>query len=80
MPIFVLTITPISKASYGDYMGFVVRAKDEGSARVLCMQEAGKLDIYYRQGKDWIDNTLTSCEIINDSGDEEIILSDYLSG
>lgn len=71
MKIFLLK--RLDSVEYDQYIGFVISAKDEISARSI----AGDID-----GKKsrWIDHHQTSCKEIKQDEEEGVILSSYLSG
>lgn len=69
-------ITRIGETEYDKYAGFVVIAKDEGSARDLAHAEASL------GWKDpvWKDPAQSTCVELLPEGEERIVLSDYNAG
>lgn len=70
----------LSEPDWNQYDGFVVRAADEAQARQLAHEAASEQDdqgniIYESEDRWWLDATVTSCELISDTGKPEIILS-----
>lgn len=58
--------------------GFVVRAKDEGTARILA--HASMADEKHDSKEFWLDPKFSVCEIITMKGEPEIILNDFNAG
>ena len=77
--------------SWGVSTGFVVRAKSEATARRLASENAfdegfwpmfgadDKLLEDHEKPKFWLDPKYTSCDLVNQEGNEEIVLHAYLS-
>ena len=64
----------LDKVDWDEYKGFVIRAEDEISARVI----AGQQDSYHKSR--WIDHKQTSCEEITQEGDPGVILDSFNAG
>ena len=61
--------------TYDTYDGFVIRAKDEASARKLAMGEE-----FGTHAKDWMSVVIVSCTEITSEGKEEILLGSFRAG
>jgi len=65
----------VSRWTWDCANGFVVRASTEDEARLLASTKAGD------EGDDaWLNPKFTSCEPLNNDGETEIVLRDFLVG
>lgn len=58
--------------------GYVVRSKDEASARQFCYDQTSNSDGTPKSV--WLDPAQSTCELVKSSGKQEVILYDYLAG
>lgn len=58
--------------------GFIVRAKDEQSARALAQFEIS--DESYESKEFWLDPKFSTCEEVSVKGEAEVILNDFHAG
>jgi len=66
---------PTRIGSYDTYDGFVVRAKDETSARRLAMDKE-----YATHSRDWLNTDIVSCTEITKTGNADVILASFNAG
>lgn len=65
----------IDGVSHDEAFGFVVRAENESSARIIVSLQCGD------EGSSvWLDSSMTSCEELKKTGKSEVILRDYNAG
>lgn len=62
-------------ADYEEYAGFVIRAEDEKSARIMASKKKDQGD-----ASRWMDDKQTSCEEVNQDGEPDIILDSFNAG
>ena len=74
MKLYRLSVTGYNPG-YDEYYGFVVRAKNARTARVLAANKAG--GYCSEPDKRWLTKKLTSCRQIKEKGKPEIIASEY---
>lgn len=68
---------------YDKSFGFVIRAESEVKARELAMSDAGD-EVGRYDGDDepkdtWLNSEYSTCEVLSEFGDEEIIMRDFAS-
>lgn len=59
---------------WDEYIGFVVRAHDEYTARLIACENDRHLK------EKWLDEDFATCELIPEEGEEGIILDSYNAG
>lgn len=63
------------RPAYDVSRGFVIRAAEEGAARIMASRCAGD------EGEaTWLAPTLSTCEALADEGEAEIVLHDFNAG
>jgi hypothetical protein len=66
---------PTEIGTYNAYDGFVVRAKDEASARRLAMDKE-----YGTHSRDWLNTDIVSCTEVSKVGNADVILASFKAG
>jgi hypothetical protein len=60
---------------YDENSGFLIRAKDENTARLIASQQNGDED-----KTEWLTPFKSKCEEVSKSGDEGVLLRDFHAG
>lgn len=72
MKLFSLELVNEDDWNYDTYIGFVIRARDEASARALAVQKSKDME--------WNDAARTRCVELDRKGPEEIVLDSFRAG
>ncbi len=69
------SVCRIGTCGWDEYLGFVIRATSEESARYMASQSAAD------EGRAvWLDPEKTRCEVVPELGEEGIVLASFQAG